>query len=44
MLKEMLEKYEPYNEQEQRDKESMLRHMSLSNDYLTRDDTIAHFS
>ena len=44
MLKEMLEKYEPYNEQEQRDKEAMLRHMSLSNDYLTREDTTAHFS
>ena len=44
MLKEMLEKYEPYNEQEQRDKEAMLRHMSLSKDYLTREDTTAHFS
>ena len=44
MLKEMLEKYEPCNEQEQRDKESMLRHMSLSDDYLTREDTTAHFS
>ena len=36
-LKEQIEEYKAYNEQERRDKEEMLRHICESEHILTRD-------
>ena len=44
MLKELIEKYEPVNEQEESDKEIMLKFIEKSSDYLTRENKVAHFS
>ena len=35
--------YKPANEQEERDKEQMLRFMADNPDYLSRENQIAHF-
>ena len=43
-LKEQIEKYIPYNEQEQRDKEQCLKFIDSFNDVLTRNNIIGHFS
>ena len=43
-LKEQIEKYTPYDEQEQRDKEQCLEFINSFNDVLTRNNTIGHFS
>ena len=43
-LKEQIEKYTPYDEQEQRDKEQMLKFINDYADVLTRDNIFAHFS
>jgi len=43
-LKEQIEKYIPYNEQEQRDKEQCLKFIDSFKDVLTRNNTIGHFS
>jgi len=43
-LKEQIERYIPYNEQEQRDKEQFLRFIDENRDVLTRENTIGHFS
>lgn len=44
MLKENIEKYIPYNEQEQKDKELMLKYIEFSKDVLTRENEAFHFS
>lgn len=44
MLRENIEKYIPYNEQEEKDKELMLKYIDLSKDVLTRDNEAFHFS
>lgn len=44
MLKELIEKYEPINEQELEDKKIMIKFIEDNIDYLTRDNKIAHFS
>ena len=44
MLKELIEKYEPVDEQEEADKKTILKFMENSSDYLTRENTVAHFS
>ncbi len=44
MLREQLEKYEPCNEQENRDKCMMLHIMDICSDYLFRTNEIAHFT
>lgn len=43
-LKEQIEEYKAYNEQERRDKEEMLRHICESEHILTRDNKNAHFT
>ena len=43
-IKEQIEKYVPYNEQEQCDKEQMLSFIDTYSDILTRKNTIGHFS
>ena len=43
-LYEQLQNYEPYNEQEEKDKASMLWFMKHSENVFSRDITIAHFS
>lgn len=44
MLREEIEKYIPYNEQEAKDKELMLKYIDTSNDVLTRENETFHFS
>lgn len=44
MLREQLEKYIPYNEQEERDRQIMLRIMDTCDDYLLRSNETAHFT
>ena len=44
MLKELIETYEPVNEQEEADKKMILKFMEDNEDYLTRDNKVAHFS
>ncbi len=44
MLRENIEKYIPYNEQEKKDKELMLKYIDLSKDVLTRENEAFHFS
>lgn len=43
-LKEEIEKYVPYNEQEEEDKKMMLYYINLFKDILTRDNRTCHFS
>ena len=43
-LKEQIEKYIPYNEQEENDKKQMLDFMNTYDDILTRKNTIGHFT
>jgi len=42
-LKEELTKYKPYNAQEVKDKELMLKYLEVFNDVLTRENEMAHF-
>ena len=44
ILKSQIENYVPYNEQEEKDKEMMLKFISLFDDVLTRDNIFGHFS
>lgn len=43
-FKEQIEKYVPFNEQEERDKEQFLKFIDTFNDVLTRDNIFGHFS
>jgi len=43
-LKEQIENYKPFNEQEQRDKEQFLNFINTFDDVLTRDNIFGHFS
>ena len=43
-LREKIEKYEPYNEQEENDKKIMLKYIDLFDDVLTRDNEFGHFT
>ena len=43
-LKEQIENYEPFDEQEERDKEQMLAFINTFDDVLTRENTFGHFS
>ena len=43
-LKEQIEKYIPYNEQEVSDKELMLEYINTFNDVLTRENKMCHFT
>lgn len=43
-LREQILNYKPYNEQEQRDKELMLRYMEEFQDVLTRENPLCHFT
>ncbi|HAM37706.1 MAG: ADP-ribose pyrophosphatase [candidate division WS6 bacterium GW2011_GWC1_36_11] len=43
-LREELQKYKPYNAQEVKDKEVMLKYFEVFDDVLTRNNEIAHFS
>lgn len=44
MLKEQIENYVPYNEQEEKDKEMMLKYFNIFEDVLTRENKICHFT
>ena len=44
MLREQIETYIPFNEQEMRDRQVMLRIMDSCDDYLLRSNEIAHFT
>ena len=44
MLKEQIEKYVPYNEQEQVDKEQFLEFINTFDDVLTRNNIFGHFT
>jgi len=43
-LKEQIEKYEPYNEQEEKDKQTILKYMNTFDDVLTRNNEFGHFT
>lgn len=43
-LRNEIEEYEPYNEQEERDKNNMLKYIDIFNDVLTRQNECAHFT
>ena len=43
-LKEQIEKYEPHNEQEAKDKETMLKYINTFDDVLTRNNEFGHFT
>lgn len=43
-LKEQIENYIPYNEQEENDKEMMLQYIDTFEDVLTRENKFMHFS
>ena len=43
-LKEQIENYIPYNEQELKDKEYFLKFIDTFEDVLTRDNLFGHFS
>ena len=43
-IKEQIEKYNPYNEQEQKDKEIMLKYINTFDDVLTRKNEVGHFT
>ena len=44
MLKEQIEKYIPFNEQEQIDKEQFLEFINTFDDVLTRNNVFGHFT
>ena len=41
---EQIKKYKPYNEQEKKDKEIMLKYINTFNDVLTRENELGHFT
>lgn len=43
-LREKLEKYIPYNEQEEKDKQTILKYMDSFDDVLTRNNEFGHFT
>lgn len=43
-LKEQIENYKPYNEQEEKDKQIMLKYINTFDDVLTRNNEIGHFT
>lgn len=43
-LKEQIENYKPYNEQEEKDKETMLKYINTFDDVLTRNNEFGHFT
>lgn len=43
-LKEQIENYVPYNEQEEKDKEIMLKYINTFDDVLTRNNEFGHFT
>lgn len=43
-FKESIENYKPYNEQEEKDKEIMLKYINTFDDVLTRNNEFAHFT
>ena len=43
-LKEQIEKFKPYNEQEEKDKEMMLKYIDTFEDVLTRENEMCHFT
>ena len=43
-LKEQIENYKPYNEQEEKDKETMLEYINTFDDVLTRNNEFGHFT
>ncbi len=43
-LKEQIQNYKPYNEQEENDKEMMLKYIDTFDDVLTRENKMCHFS
>lgn len=43
-LREVIEAYEPYNEQEKKDKEIFLKYINTFDDVLTRKNEFAHFT
>lgn len=43
-LKEQIENYKPYNEQEEKDKQTMLQYINTFDDVLTRNNEFGHFT
>lgn len=43
-LKEQIENYQPYNEQEEKDKQTILKYMDTFEDVLTRNNEFGHFT
>ena len=43
-LREKIEKYNPYNEQEEKDKQTILKYMDTFDDGLTRNNEFGHFT
>ena len=43
-LREKIEKYNPYNEQEEKDKDTILKYMDTFDDVLTRNNEFGHFT
>ena len=43
-LKEQIENYNPCNEQEEKDKQVMLKYINNFDDVLTRDNEFGHFT
>ena len=43
-LKEEIQKYKPYNAQEEKDKEIMLKYIETFEDVLTRNNEFGHFT
>ena len=43
-LKEQIQNYKPYNEQEENDKEMMLKYIDTFDDVLTRENKMCHFT
>lgn len=43
-LKEQIENYKPYNEQEEKDKQTMLKYINTFDDVLTRSNEFGHFT
>lgn len=44
IIKKQIEKYTPYNEQEENDKEMMLKYIDIFEDVLTRENKMCHFT
>ena len=43
-LREQIKEYKPYNEQEEKDKEMMLKYIDTFEDVLTRENEMCHFT